>query len=85
MPELSAGALPKEPLSLPLPYQLQWRRRIPTLGSIRFMPKDATLLQLMTRSEWPISLYNDPTSGYSGRLSLSKQIDEMIDVQVFLF
>ena len=51
MPELSAGALPKESLSLPLPYQLQWRRRIPTLGSIRFMPKDATLLQLMTRSE----------------------------------
>ena len=47
--------------------------------------KMAALLQSMSRADQPVLLRYDTSSGHSGGLPLSKQIEEMTDEQIFLF
>jgi prolyl oligopeptidase len=47
--------------------------------------KMTALLQSVTASDRPILLRYETTSGHSGGLPLSKELDEMTDEQVFLF
>ncbi len=45
----------------------------------------AALLQSATASGRPVLLRYETTSGHSGGLPLSKELDQMTDEQVFLF
>jgi prolyl oligopeptidase len=47
--------------------------------------KMAALLQSATGSDRPVLLRYETTSGHSGGLPLSKELDQMTDVQTFLF